>query len=64
MELDHLRFEDLEHKNRQALTNGNLADIGMHRTTKVRALGELQKAGRWVSFTQEGPEAPLVTILW
>ena len=61
IELDRQIFKN--HKNPIHLPNKNLEAVGMSRSTKKRALRQLQDAGV-VIVEQQGHEATLVTHLW
>ena len=62
IELDHQHFQT--HENPVRLSNQTaLAAMGMHRSTKGKALRELRDVGL-ISFTQVGQGAFMVTLSW
>jgi hypothetical protein len=62
IELDRLIFK-AGGRNPIRLTNQNLQAIGMSRSTKVKALRQLQNAGV-ITIKLQGREAVIVTHLW
>ena len=61
-ELDRLIFKSFG-QNPVRLSNHKLAAIGMVRSTKLKALRQLQGAGV-ITVVRDGHEAPLVTHHW
>jgi hypothetical protein len=62
LELDRLIFKAYG-RNPVRLANQGLAAVGMIRSTKLRALRQLQDAGV-ITVVQDGQCAPLVTHHW
>ena len=60
--LDLLIFKSFG-RNPVRLSNDKLATLGMSRSTKMRALRQLEAAGV-IEAVQQGCESPLVTHLW